>query len=40
MSNKEELPCPGLTVTFVRKMENVTDRITYDLPDTMAEAFP
>ena len=38
MSNKEELPCPGLTVTFVRKMENVTHRITYDLPDTMAEA--
>jgi hypothetical protein len=38
MSNKEELPCPGLTVTFVRKMENVTDRITYELPDTMADA--
>ncbi len=38
MSNKEELPCPGLTVTFIRKMENVTGRITYDLPDTMAEA--
>ncbi len=37
MSQKDELPCPGLTVTFVRKMENVTDRITYDLPDTMAE---
>lgn len=37
MSNKEELPCPGLTVTFVRKMENVTDRITYDLPDTIDE---
>jgi hypothetical protein len=38
MSNKEEQPCPGLTVTFVRKMENVTHRITYDLPDTMAES--
>jgi hypothetical protein len=38
MSNKEELPCPGLTVTFVRKMENVTHRITYDLPDTISEA--
>ena len=37
MNNKEELPCPGLTVSFVRKMENVTDRITYDLPDTMAD---
>ncbi len=38
MNHKEELPCPGLTVSFVRKMENVTDRITYDLPDTMADA--
>jgi hypothetical protein len=37
MNNKQELPCPGLTVTFVRRMENVTDRITYDLPDTLAE---
>lgn len=38
MSNKEEIPCPGLTVTFVRKMENVTSQITYDIPDTLAEA--
>lgn len=37
MSQKDEQPCPGLTVTFVRKMENVTHRIIYDLPDTMAE---
>ncbi len=37
MSMKEELPCPGLTVTFIRKMENVTARITYDLPDTIDE---
>ncbi len=37
MNNKDELRCPGLTVSFVRKMENVTDRITYDLPDTMAD---
>ncbi len=37
MSMKDELPCPGLTVTFIRKMENVTGRITYDLPDTLAE---
>lgn len=34
---EEELPCPGLTVTFIRKMENVTDRILYDLPDTLRE---
>jgi hypothetical protein len=38
MNNKQELPCAGLTVTFVRKMENVTSRITYDLPDTASEA--
>lgn len=34
---QEELPCPGLTVTFIRKMENVTDRIIADLPDTLDE---
>lgn len=34
----EELPCPGLTVTFIRKMENVTDKITYDLADTLQDA--
>lgn len=38
MNNGEELPCPGLTVTFIRKMENVTDKITFDIPDTLAEA--
>src|SRR5690606_19386610 len=38
MNHGEELPCPGLTVSFVRKMENVTDRITYGLPDTLADA--
>lgn len=37
-NQNEELPCPGLTVTFVRKMENVTDKITYDLPDTLSES--
>jgi hypothetical protein len=37
MNNSEELPCAGLTVTFVRKMENVTGRITYDLADTLAQ---
>jgi hypothetical protein len=34
----EELPCAGLTVTFIRKMENVTDKILYNLADTLAEA--
>lgn len=38
MNREQEIPCPGLTVTFIRKMENVTDRITYDLPDTLADA--
>jgi len=37
-NNGEELPCPGLTVTFIRKMENVTDKITTGLADTMNEA--
>src|ERR1044072_5645518 len=32
----QEIPCPGLTVTFIRRMENVTDKILYYLPDTMA----
>lgn len=36
-NNAEELPCPGLTVTFIRKMENVTDKITTGLADTMGE---
>lgn len=34
---KEELPCPGLTVTFVRKMENVTDKILFGIADTLSE---
>lgn len=37
-NHTEELPCPGLTVTFIRKMENVTDKITTGLSDTMNEA--
>lgn len=37
MSNKEELPCPGLTVTFVRSMEDVTERILNGLDDEMPE---
>jgi hypothetical protein len=35
MSQKEEIPCPGLTVTFIRKMENVSDKILADIPDTL-----
>jgi len=37
MNNKEELPCPGLTVTFIRKMENVSDLILFDIPDTLSD---
>ncbi len=37
MNHEEELPCPGLTVTFIRKMENVTDKILSGIPDTMGE---
>ncbi len=37
MNEQEELPCPGLTVTFIRKMENVSDKLMYDLPDTLTE---
>src|SRR5689334_2269137 len=33
----EELPCPGLTVTFVIRIENVTDSILPFLNDTMSE---
>lgn len=34
---QEELPCPGLTVTFIRKMENVTDNILGGIADTLSE---
>lgn len=36
MSPEEEIPCPGLTVSFVRRMENVTEKILYSLPDTLS----
>lgn len=38
MNNNEEIPCPGLTVTFIRKMENVSDLVLFNLPDTLREA--
>lgn len=37
MNTGEELPCPGLTVTFIRKMENVTDLILPGIPDTIPD---
>lgn len=36
-NNGEELPCPGLSVTFIRRIENVTDRILTGLEDTLNE---
>ncbi len=36
MSTQEEIPCPGLTVSFVRRMENVTEKILYSIPDTLS----
>lgn len=35
MSHEEEIPCPGLTVTFIRKMENISSQILYGLDDTL-----
>jgi len=34
---KEELPCKGLSVTFVRVMDDVTDTILAGIPDTLAD---
>ncbi len=39
MSHKEELPCPGLFVTFLKWMEDVSDRVLAGVDETMeAEA--
>lgn len=35
---EEEIPCPGLTVTFIRKIENITARVLNGLDDTLTEA--
>lgn len=37
-SMAEEIPCPGLTVTFIRRMENVTDKILNGIKDNISEA--
>ncbi len=34
-NNKDEIPCPGLAVTFVRRMENVSNVILQNIPDTL-----
>ena len=35
MNMSEEIPCPGLGVTFIRKMENVTNIILDGIADTL-----
>ncbi len=35
---KEELPCKGLTVTFIRRMENVTAQVLENVSDTLRDA--
>jgi hypothetical protein len=37
MNNEQEIPCPGLKVTFIREMENVTERILIGIDDEMRE---
>ena len=38
MNNQQELPCPGLTVTFIRSMEDVSQRILLGIADDMRES--
>ena len=37
MSDQEEIPTPGLTVTFIRRISDVSDRILPQLSDTLSE---
>lgn len=37
-SMAEEIPCPGLSVSFIRRMENVTDKILSGIKDNISEA--
>ncbi|MGN0033143.1 MAG: S46 family peptidase [Candidatus Limimorpha sp.] len=37
MTMEEELPCPGLTVTMLRNMEDVTDRILRGITDELSD---
>ncbi len=37
MSDDEELPCPGLYVTFLKSMEDVTDSVLEGVTDDMGE---
>lgn len=37
MNYNEELPCPGMSVTFIRSIEDVSDQILPKLKDSMSE---
>lgn len=37
MNTGQELPCPGLTVSFIRSMEDVTERILLGINDEMRD---
>lgn len=37
MNYNEELPCPGMTITFIRSIEDVSDQILPKLKDSMSE---
>jgi hypothetical protein len=37
-SMSEEIPCPGLTVTFVRRIENITDKILSGIGEDISES--
>ena len=36
-SFEEEIPCPGLSVTFIREIKEVTEEILFGISDTMSE---
>ena len=38
MDRSQELPCPGLTVTILREMRDVTAKVTFNVNDDMEEA--
>ena len=38
MDRSQELPCPGLSVIFLREMRDVTDQVLYQVTDDMTEA--
>ena len=38
MDRSQELPCPGLSVIFLREMRDVTEKVLYNVTDDMEEA--